>query len=271
MNLDLSPPLLRFLADLAETRVWGQVVIHRTTEGFELRQVEDLPLPRDSLTRRTTEELRLLADRAPDGSFRAHKSAPDLARGWWCPIADPAELGVALDDLYPGALADWFHTVEGTALPTDLSRVAARQLGSGRILQHLEPGAARSLIRWGCSPNACLRHRRWAAPGTPPEAEESSSHRIPCLEPCPWWLKLARTCARIEETATVPAELSPDDLATVAAALRWVLDHPPEGLGAGDLGSPLHPWRVGRLLERRASLWPQAPDAQSENQSHADP
>jgi hypothetical protein len=261
------PPLEQFLSTFAEERLWGQVVVRRLGSGFELLHLDDRgPSPPD-LRQVEVHDLRALADRDAVGRFRPLKTAPNLVRGWRCCPRSKADLQQALHHLYPGSLPDWWTMVTGNAAPAQWSEVAQRQLGQGKILRTLDDSALASVIRTTCAPSACLRHRRWHAPGISQDLTDGKSV-IPCLEPCSLCLNFARSCARIEKSNKVPLNLAPLEIATTIAALRQALGNPGTEIRAGDLQHPLHPLHIARLLDRHASVWSLA--SENDTPSHDD-
>ncbi|MBL9139688.1 MAG: hypothetical protein JNK85_27715 [Verrucomicrobiales bacterium] len=251
------PPLEHFLATLAEERTWGQVLVRRVGDGFELCHLDDRSADRESLRLVEVADLRAVAERDVDGGFRPLKSAPTLVRGWRCCPATPDALKDALHHLYPGSLPDWWAALTGRAVPVHLADVALRQLGQGRVLCSLTGPALAAVIRAACAPTACVRQRRWNAAGISPDGAEGKSV-IPCLEPCALWLSFAKHCARIEESNKVPFSLAPAEIATAMAALRQASRQVEKGIRAGDTCHPLHPLQIARLLDRHASVWSHA-------------
>lgn len=259
------PPLHHFLARLNEARIWGEVRVLRLPNGFELRHRADLTAEVGALRAVRVEDLRRLADTTADGCFRPLKSAPTLVRGWVCRAAGPAELGEALQALYPGSLADAWAWETGQARGADFAEVAARQPGRGGALRGLTGAALAAVVEAGCAAAVCLDRRCWSAAGVAPDSGEGKGE-VPCLEPCAVFLAFAQACARTEHAATVPLHFAPDDLATLAAALRHVLAHPAEGVQEGELEHPLHPRRVARVLAR----YPEVRECRSGALSDAD-
>jgi hypothetical protein len=264
----LTPLLDDFLAALRHERLWGQVLIRRMDSAFELRHVEDRGAAVETLREVRLADLRPLAAAAANGSFRPLKSTPTLRTGWRCRIADGGHLVAALDELYPGSLADWWAVIRGQAMPKDYPDAVARQLGSkAAALARLRGPALAATVHASCSPSSCLKHRRWSAPDVLPDDGLNKS-AIPCLEPCPVFLTFARACAASEESPTVGLQLAPEDLATVVAALRHALERPPPSIREGEVGAVLHPWRITRLLERQGTAWVRASEQNIE--SYAD-
>lgn len=250
------PHLDAFLAAFPEERVWGQVLLRRRlapAAGFELCHVVDGSASAESLRLVPVNALRGVAQLTLDGRYRPWTGAPTLSSGWRCVARDATELAEALHHLYPGSLADAWEAGKPGYGPVDFAVVAERQLGRSKILMQLQGAGLAAAVEAGCGVGACVKRRCWTAMGVAPD-DGGAKSAIPCLEPCPFFLGFARTCAEIEQESTVAVEFAPDDLATLAAALRHALEHPPRGLREGELAAPLHPWRVSRVLARYVAL-----------------
>src|ERR1041385_7585742 len=103
-----NPAVRAFVAQIRNDLVFGQVVIRRTENGYELRHVDDGDRAPAALRELNVTDLRALAQFSSQGAFRPLKSAPNLPAGWVSRARDDAELESALNRLYPGAIADWF-------------------------------------------------------------------------------------------------------------------------------------------------------------------
>ncbi|MGA2176947.1 MAG: DR2241 family protein [Verrucomicrobiota bacterium] len=194
----MNPDLAAFIAAVAEEVVFGQVLIRRAGRGFELRHVADRQGGAETLQRLKVEELRAWAQLTERGGFRPLKSAPDLRRGWRATAADAPALGLCLNHLYPGAVADWFAAQSDCPPVTSYREVATRQTGMYRITTMLNDPAAGAVICACCHPDSCLKRRLWSVEGLRPDAPADKS-MIPCLEPCVILLEFARKAARRQE------------------------------------------------------------------------
>lgn len=260
-----SPPLDHFLARLGGERLWGEVRVRRAGRGFELRHAADGAAAEAILREVAVGDLRGLADLAADGRFRPLKSAPTLVRGWRCVAGDEGELAEALQALYPGSLADAWAWETGRDRGVDFADVAGRQAGRGRVLAGLTGPALAAVVAAGCGAAFCRDRRRWRAAGVE-EDDGMGKGEVPCLEPCGVFLAFAQACARTEQAESVAVHFAPDDLATLAAALRHVLENPAAGWQDGGVDAPLHPRRVARLLVRHREVW----ERRAENAPEAD-
>lgn len=184
----------------------GQVLVCRQEKGYELRHAADRD--RADLQQVTPEDARGIAQFTEDGKFRPLKSAPTLRAGWRISTSSDAELGSALDRLYPGAIADLYATLQHPPPVTGYRDFTKRQSGMYRITTFLSDAEAAAVVRKCCAPEFCLKRRFWDASGHAPEAVERKSV-IPCLEPCAILLEFARKVVRAmqREKAAVEAVL----------------------------------------------------------------
>jgi hypothetical protein len=221
--------------------------------GFELRHFDDRERPAETLRELRPGDLRALAQFTAGGGFRPLKSAPNLQRGWVARVPGDAELELAVNQLYPGAVADWFASQSPQPPVTDYREFTGRQTGMYRLTTMLSDPQAAQVTRACCHKSFCLKRRLWTVTGAAPEAVEEKS-LVPCLEPCALLLELARKAMRIEQEEQMKLELSPAEAATLAAALRIALSHPDPAAREADFDSPTNPRRLQLLLEKLAAL-----------------
>jgi hypothetical protein len=253
-----------FCAAIRSELVLGQVLVRRLATGFELRHGADEKSGADALRRVSLNELRGLANHTAGGEFRPIKAAPNLRAGWVCQVASDAELESALNQLYPGALADWFavQAAERGALPripvTDYREFTARQTGMYRITTKLTDAQAAQVTRACCEARFCLKRRFWSVPGLAPDTASAKS-LIPCLEPCAVMLEFARKAARLEQEEAKPTvTLAPSEIASLLAALEIAVAHPPANVRAADLAAADNPLRLQLLREKLQGFAPVA-------------
>lgn len=248
-----NPALTRFLEHLHEDMVFGQVRLRRTGGSFELRHQEDADVTADGLRTLAVDDLHALAQHTAGGAFRPLKAAPNLARGWRTLAGGPAELARALDQLYPGALADWLAAGQPEPPVTPYRDFTARQTGMYRYTSTMTDANAARMIATCCQAAFCLKRRLWTVPGLDPDTAAAKSV-IPCLEPCAVLLEFARKVARMEFEPRTPFGLAPEERDTLQAALELALAHPPTGQREADFGAALNPRRVQYLLARLHEL-----------------
>jgi hypothetical protein len=194
-----NPAAETFAAEIDSELLLAQVLILRLVRGFELRHVSDRSLPAAELRLVPIPELRPLAQFTSAGAFRPLKSAPNLERGWRTTVATSNELGLALQHLYPNAIADWFAARQTPPSVTNYRDFTNRQTGMYRVTQLLTDSEAGTMIRACCDPKVCLKRRLWSVQGLEIDAPEPKS-LIPCLEPCALLLEFARTVARLQQS-----------------------------------------------------------------------
>jgi len=251
-----SPALQAFIAQLGDELVLAQVLIRRLPRGYELRHETDRRRAETELRQVPPDGLRALAQSTDRGAFRPLKSAPNLQSGWQATPGDDAELGAALEQLYPGAVADWFAAHRQQPPVTGYREFTARQTGMYRITTMLTDEQATQAIRACCHRRFCLKQRLWAVDGlNPDDAQEKSL--IPCLEPCALMLEFARLAARLEQDEKARVETFSGDIQSLEAALESTLREPKPGTREADFNLPDNPRRLQLALEKaRSGLQP---------------
>jgi len=244
-----NPALKPFVARIGNELVLAQVLIRRNETGYELRHVEDQAAAPALLRLLKLNDARSLAQFTAAGAFRPLKSAPNLQRGWRMQLGNDTELEAALNQLYPGAIADW-HAAQAANPPvTHYRDYANRQSGMYRITAMLTGAQAARVIRAGCDKRFCLKQRLWTVAGLETDSAGEKS-LIPCLEPCAVLMEFARKAMRIEQQERIHLELAPEEAATVQAALQAVLDRPDATVREGDFSAPDNPRRLQLVLEK---------------------
>lgn len=198
MSVIENPALKAFVAQLGSELTFAQVLIRRTGPEFELRHVDDGGTPADSLRQLPLEEARQFAQFNAAGEFRPLKSAPDLRRGWRMSLANDSELEIALNHLYPGALADWFAAQSANPPVTNYRDYTGRQSGMYRITTKLTDAHVSEVISATCNKDRCLKRRLWMVAGTPIDPLDGKS-LVPCLEPCAVFMESARKTLRASQ------------------------------------------------------------------------
>jgi len=254
-----NPALEKFAAQLGHELVLAQVLIRRRSAGYELRHADDRDRPEAELRPIPLTGLRALAQFTADGAFRPLKSAPNLQTGWRATTANDAELEQALNQLYPGAVADWFAAQSHPPPVTNFREFARRQTGMYRITQKLTDAQAALVIRAGCHRSFCWKRRLWSVEGLAPDAPAEKS-LIPCLEPCALLLEFARAAMRNEQAEKLPLPLSPQEAATLRAALEALAGAPQRRSRDADFGAADNPRRAQLLLEKLRPLFQPARD-----------
>jgi sirohydrochlorin cobaltochelatase len=196
----------------------GQVIVRPAPPGFKVGHCDDTSEPPERLTLHTRPEAaRELAKLDAAGNFRALKSSPTLQRGWRLELPTLADLHLALDFLYPAALANWFRLRDGAARPVPLREMLGRQTGIYRITAAVtDPEAAGAIAATCRSDSACLRRIAWPLaegqpiPGLPSEKtclSPTSQQELPlvCLEGCALLLGALRQTVRSRPKTDPPS------------------------------------------------------------------
>lgn len=253
-----NPALAAFCAAIGSELVLAQVCVRRLASGFEVRHVDDDQVAAEGLRLVPLDELRALANHTAAGEFRPLKAAPNLRAGWLCRLVSEAELELALNQLYPGALADWFAARQPAPPVTHYREFTARQSGMYRITTMLTDPQAAQVIRACCDARFCLKCRLWTVPGLAADAAEAKC-LIPCLEPCAVMLEFARKAVRIEqEEDKSTLTLAPSELTSLLAALEAAVAHPPAGQREADVSAANNPRRLQLLREKLQGFAPVA-------------
>lgn len=242
-----NPALEAFIARIVPELVFGEVLLQASPEGFELRHRVDGSTPGLQLLPLT--ELRTLADFTETRQFRPLKSAPTLRRGWRYVAGNPADLGDALQRLYPGGVADWFAADQANPPATGYRDFTGRQTGMYRVTTLLTDEQVVQVTRAGCHPGVCLKRRLWKVPGLPPE-EVAEKSQLACLEPCPVLMEFARTAARLEQRDKQNMLLTAEEIASLTVALQHTLEVPQAGRGEADFSAPDNSRRTRLLLQK---------------------
>jgi hypothetical protein len=244
-----NPALSAFLDGLETETVFGQVLVRRVGDGFELRHVEDRA--EEGLRPLVSAAVRSWVQFTETGAFRALKSAPNLRRGWRLTVSDGNGLAGVLDVLYPGGLADWFAARQSSGSAIDFRGFVERQTGMYRIAAMLTDDQAGRVTKACCAPTLCLKRRLWTVPGQEADLAGKKS-LIPCLEPCALFLEFARKAMRIEQEAAINLVMAPSDLAAVRAALSKLAQTP--AVREGDVASSENPRRALLALAKLDDL-----------------
>jgi hypothetical protein len=251
---NITPALEAFAAAISGQVVIAQAQIRKAGSGFELRHVDDRDREANLLETVGLNELRRVAQFAANGAFRPLKSAPNLRPGWRALSADVEELGLCLDALYPGAVADWYslknpESAGGNRL-TSYRDFTQRQSGMYRITTMLDDRVAETVIRVCCHRDFCLKRRLWTLDGAKSPADgEAEKSIIPCLEPCAILLEFARKVARLEQDEKRRADSGGETAAEKETGGTEEGDGGP--VAESDFDSPRNPRRARFDLEKK--------------------
>jgi hypothetical protein len=245
-----NPALEQFATQIGREFVLAQVLIRPEGTGFELRHVADRHGEAATLRPLKPAEARALAQSTSTGAFRPLKSSPDLRRGWRLLAATLGQLETALNQLYPGAIADWYAARQPNPPVTHYRDYVQRQTGMYRITALLDDARAARVIRAGCHSRFCLKCRLWTVAGLAPDQVADKS-LIPCLEPCAVLMEFARTAMRIEQEDKSRFDMAEGEAASLRAAVQTAIDGAEAGgVRIGDMSAPGNPRRLQWVLER---------------------
>lgn len=208
-----NPALEAFIAALSVRCVLAQVQVRQVRRGgnsFESRHVADSDQPEAQLRLVPVSDLRQIALFSASGVFRPLKSAPNLVTGWRTIAADEHELGLVLDQIYPGGIADWFAARRDPPPVTSYREFTARQTGMYRIAATLDDQGVAGAIGECCHVRCCLKRRLWTVEGVAIDAPDEKS-LLACLEPCALMLDAARVAARRARSSQRPEGSGPID------------------------------------------------------------
>ncbi len=250
-----NPALRAFIAQLGDELLLAQVLIRRAGSGYELRHASDGRLASDALRLTSVSDLRALAQSTAAAAFRPLKSAPNLRAGWRVVAANDLELDVALQHLYPGAIADRFAVQSQPVPVTHYREFTGRQTGMYRVTTMLTDEQGAQVTRACCHRSFCLKQRLWTVGTLAPDAADEKS-LVPCLEPCAILLEFARKALRLEQEEKVTVSFSASELETMKAALEIAASAPAGEGREADFNSPANPRRLRLALEKLKPLSP---------------
>jgi len=171
----------------------GQAEFKPEGEGFSVCHFEDAT--RSDLEIHTSpHDATKIALYDDAGNYRPLKTAPNLKHDWLLRLSSLADLHLALDLLYPAALANWRALLRGENIASPLRDTVNRQTGMYRITGKITDGEAQGIVDSLCKPG-CLRQIQWPIPS---EAPQNTIHlregEIPllCIDACSLLIAEAR-------------------------------------------------------------------------------
>ncbi len=171
----------------------GQAVFQAEGEGFLICHAEDAGRA-DLEIFQNPHDAANIALYDDVGNYRPLKTAPNLKHGWGLRIASLADLHLALDLLYPAALANWRALLRNEKIATPLRDTVNRQTGMYRVTGLIADEEAQGIVDSLCTPG-CLRCIQWAIPSdaTPPVVPMREKE-IPllCIDACSLLIAEAR-------------------------------------------------------------------------------
>ncbi len=206
------------VAEAAGGRVFGQVLIRRTTSGYSLRHEEDASAA-DLELHEDPRSAREIARLTEAGEHRPLKSSPNLRRGWEIRVKDPEGLAVAMNYLYPAGIVHWYLHREGKLEITSYRGSAARQSGIYKRIQRLSDEGVQNAARACCEDAVCLKKTLWDVDEKTPLEMDRGEGEIPCPEPCSVFVSFARR-VRLFERERAAEGLSPSEREDLAALIE---------------------------------------------------
>lgn len=261
-----NPALEEFVGFLHEELSVGQALVRRMHPGYELRHAEDRTAGDTELRTITLQDVRQLSQFTNTNSFRPLKSAPTLRTGWRLHVVNDGDLEVALNHLYPNAIADWYAVRTGKPPVTNYREFTNRQTGMYRITTMLTDAQATQVIQACCGRKFCLKRRLWTVRGLAPDSLAEKT-LIPCLEPCAILLEFARKAMRIEQQKKMNIELAGDEVQTIQAALER-LSQETASQREADFGSPSNARRIQLLQQKLSALASDTSSPETDKSSH---
>lgn len=254
------------LQDQGDPAVLLEVRIRRAGGHFELRHLKDGEAEDRWLLETSPEALRELAQYDESGRFRPLRTAPTLRTGWKCTARSLSELDQCLQQLYPGAVADWFAFHRKASRATAYRELAGRQTGMYRVNAALSDDGLRWVAQSQCHEKFCLKQRMWALPDTP-ESQPGRTGCVPCLEPCPLLMEFARVVARDERAEKKSISLSEWEFETLRSALSGKETAAKNLDRVADFSNPTNARRREFVLAKLTMLWNGAQSPRSEGDS----
>ena len=259
-----NPAVASFIETLHPARTFGQVVVIRREERYEVRHGNDAETPAAQLELLSAKELRGRLSKDLAGRFRPLRSAPDLPAGWRALASSSEDLWHILNAVYPGALGDWHAFRQGKRNAVHFFEFAARQSGMFRVVAKLNGKQAQCVADACCDERLCLKQRLWSAAENR-EAKPPSNLAEPglvCLEPCSLFLELARRSFKLGQAQSLSLQISEEEYGLLLQALDHFAQENTENPGylrAADFANPANPRRIRLLRAQITRQQPQKP------------
>jgi hypothetical protein len=242
-----------WVAETPEGRVFGQVLVRPTTQGYSLCHTDDAAVA-DLEVQEDPRSAREIARLTEAGEHRPLKSCPNLRRGWEIRAPDAGGLAIAMNYLYPAGVVHWYLHREGRLEVTTYRENAARQSGIYKRIQRLSDRGVQDAARACCEDAVCLKRTLWDVDEKTPLQMERGEGEIPCPEPCSIFISFARRIRLFERERDLDAAgLSPSEREDLVALV--------EAASNGEIGFAREaefeePLNVRRLRYRCLTLLP---------------
>ncbi|NHN60541.1 CbiX/SirB N-terminal domain-containing protein [Halorussus rarus] len=182
--------------DEGETRVWGELAVTATGEGYDLRHRDDRGTPAVDLDARSVGDLRETVRFAEDGRYRPFAGEASLPTGWGLSGLDREGLLRAAATVYPAGVEHWAADRAGDLDTVPFRAVADRQTGIYECVGDCTPAEMAGAVEACCG--NCAKRREWdaddAEAGTSDARDSPTGDggAIPCREPCSFLVAAAR-------------------------------------------------------------------------------
>ena len=163
----------------------GQAAFEPDGPGFIIRHAEDTKRS-DLEIFNNPHDAASIALYDDAGNYRPLKTAPNLKHGWLLRLGSLADLHLALDLLYPAALANWRALLRGEKIATPLRDTVNRQTGMYRVTGLITDDEAQGIVDSLCH-TGCLRRIQWPIPSAAePPLIPAREKEIPllCIDAC---------------------------------------------------------------------------------------
>lgn len=139
--------------------VIGQIHV---TPDYSMRHQEDAEKPGLKIFTDPHDAIEI-ARYDDDGKYRPLKTAPNLRHGWQLRLIDLKNVSLALDFLYPSALATALLLTQARLGTVNLRDTLARQTGMYAVVKKISDEEAESVVVNTCNhEDGCLRHILWS-------------------------------------------------------------------------------------------------------------
>lgn len=137
----------------------GQI---RVTPDYSMRHQEDAGKPGLKVFTDPDDAIEI-ARYDDDGKYRPLKTAPNLRHNWQLQLNDLKNVSLALDFLYPAALATALLLTQARLRTVNLRDTLARQTGMYAVVRKITDDQAESVVLNTCNhEDGCLRHILWS-------------------------------------------------------------------------------------------------------------
>jgi sirohydrochlorin cobaltochelatase len=182
--------------DRRATRTWGElaVAVAGTRDDgrvYELCHRDDADAPAESLDAHDGPDAAWrLARFDDDGRYRPLSGAPTLPTGWRLPGLDAREVVRAVLHVYPASVENWHRSRTGSLDATHFRETAARQTGIYADVGDLAGSELACAVEACCA--GCVKRREWDEGGGDSLDVARGDGRIPCREPCSFFVAAAQ-------------------------------------------------------------------------------